>query len=189
MKMPFQNQSILPALRRMKDFEFLLHSSYTYIVLLETHISQLESIMKTLKKYHKKVLLHAELVQGLSTNNQAVEFLCHNVKPDGLISTRTKTIALAKQAGLLTIQRLFLLDSLALHSGYKLLRSSQPDYIEVLPGGMPQIIPEIKKETGIPVIAGGLVRTEKDMKEALAFGSEAVTTSNKELWKSQTPRH
>src|SRR5699024_845722 len=105
------------------------------------------------------------------------------------ISTRTKTIALAKQAGLLTIQRLFLLDSLALHSGYKLLRSSQHDYIEVLPEGMPQIIPEIKEEPGYPLIAGGLVRTEKDMTEALAFGSEAVTTSNKELWKSRTPRH
>src|SRR5699024_12745621 len=129
------------------------------------------------------------VIQVRSTKNQAVKCLCHTVNAYGLIYTRTKTIASAKQAGLLTIQRLFLLDSLALHSVYKLLRSSQPDYIEVLPGGMPQIIPEIKKETGIPVIAGGLVRTEKDMKEALAFGSEAVTTSNKELWKSQTPRH
>src|SRR5699024_10016015 len=189
MSMPFDNQSILPALRRMKDFEYLLNSSYTYIVLLKMNISQLESIMKSFKKYNKKVLLHAELVQVLNTNNHAVEYLCHNIRPDGLISTRSKTIALAKQEGLITIQRLFLLDSLALQSGYKILERSQPDFIEVLPGGMPQIIPEIKEKTGIPVIAGGLIRTPEDKDRALSHGSEAVTTSNKELWKSHTPSY
>ncbi|HEU5138579.1 MAG TPA: glycerol-3-phosphate responsive antiterminator [Bacillales bacterium] len=185
--MAFYGQKILPAVRGMKDFEKLVESQYQYIVLLDTHVGQLRGIVKFAKAHGKKVFLHADLIQGLKTDEYAAEFLCQEIRPDGLISTRTNVVATARKKGLTAIQRLFLLDSIALDTSYKLLKKSQPDYIEVLPGVMPHIIREVKEAAGIPIFAGGLIRTAEDVEAALDAGSEAVTTSREGLWKHYAP--
>ncbi|MCF6136435.1 glycerol-3-phosphate responsive antiterminator [Alkalihalobacillus berkeleyi] len=167
----------------MKDFEKLLESSYEYLVILDSHISQLKSIVQMGKRHNKKMLIHVDLIHGLSNDDYAAEFLCQDIKADGLISTRTNVILTAKKKGVLAIQRLFLLDSSALNKSYSLLKKTQPDYIEVLPGLMPNIIREVHEQTKIPIFAGGLIRTVDDVEQALGAGASAVTTSRGELWK------
>lgn len=181
--MTFHGQHILPAVRGMKDFEKLMGSAYAYVVLLDTHIGQLRGIMKYARQCDKKILLHADLVQGLKTDEHAAEFLCQEIRPDGLISTHTNVVQAAKKKGLVAIQRLFLLDTIALDSSYKTLEKSQPDYVEVLPGVAPHIIHEVKETSGIPVLAGGLIRSAEDVTSALDAGAVAVTTSRETLWK------
>ncbi|WP_349409833.1 glycerol-3-phosphate responsive antiterminator [Pseudalkalibacillus sp. SCS-8] len=177
------DQKILPAVRNMKDFEKLLESPYEYLVLLDSHVSQLKSIVQIATRHNKKVLIHVDLIQGLSNDEYAAEFLCQDIKAAGLISTRTSVIQTAKKKGVLAIQRLFLLDSSALNKSYALLKKTMPDYIEVLPGLMPDIIQEVHEETKIQILAGGLIRTVEDVDSALKAGAKAVTTSRTELWK------
>lgn len=59
---------------------------------------------------------------------------------------------------------------------------AEPDYIEMLPGVIPELISEVRERTGIPIINGGLIRTKKHIENALAAGAIAVTTSDKTLW-------
>lgn len=181
--MAFFQQQILPAARKMKDVEKLMPLSYAYVVVLDSHISMIKPILDLAKAHGKKVLLHADLIEGLKNDEYAAEFLCQVMKPAGLISTRASVIAKTKQNGLLAVQRLFLFDTNALESSYKLLKRTEPDYIEVLPGVMPAIIKEVHERAGIPIFAGGLIRTVSDVEAALAAGATAVTTSNHELWK------
>lgn len=181
--MPFHNQTILPAVRKVKDLEKLLPTSFTYIVLLDSHIGQLKSLVDLGKAHGKKLLLHVDLVEGLKNDEYAAEFVCQSIRPAGLISTRSGVIAKAKQNGLLAIQRLFLLDSGALEKSYSLLERTKPDVIEVLPGVIPQLITEVRERTGIPIFAGGLIRTRDDVENALKAGASAVTTSHRELWR------
>ncbi|WNR44458.1 glycerol-3-phosphate responsive antiterminator [Paenibacillus roseipurpureus] len=181
--MSLQEQSILPAIRKMKDLEKLMKSAYTYIVLLDSHIGQLKSIVDLGRANGKKLLLHADLIEGLKNDEFAAEFLCQTIRPAGIISTRGNVITKTRQNGLLAIQRLFLLDSSALEKSYALLERSQPDYIEVMPGVIPHIIREVKERSGIPIFAGGLIRSVEDVEQALSAGATAVTTSNHELWK------
>ncbi|MFK7692518.1 glycerol-3-phosphate responsive antiterminator [Paenibacillus sp. HJGM_3] len=181
--MPFHNQTILPAVRKVKDLEKLLPTSFTYIVLLDSHIGQLKSLVDLGKTHGKKLLLHVDLVEGLKNDEYAAEFVCQSIRPAGLISTRSGVIAKAKQNGLLAIQRLFLLDSGALEKSYSLLERTKPDVIEVLPGVIPQLITEVRERTGIPIFAGGLIRTRDDVENALKAGASAVTTSHRELWR------
>jgi glycerol uptake operon antiterminator len=181
--MSFHNQSILPAIRKIKDLEKLVKSSFTYIVLLDSHIGQLKNMVELAQAHGKKLLLHVDLVEGLKNDEYAAEFLCQNIRPAGLISTRAGVITKAKQNGLLAIQRLFLLDSSALEKSYTLLERTRPDYIEVLPGVMPHIIKEVHERTGIPIFAGGLIRNVEDVENALQAGATAVTTSHTELWR------
>ncbi|PYZ94023.1 glycerol-3-phosphate responsive antiterminator GlpP [Salipaludibacillus keqinensis] len=184
--MDLSNSKILPAIRDLKDLDKVAKSDYEYIVLLNTHIGQLKSLVKMLKEHDKKVLLHADLVQGLKSDEYAAQFLCRDIRPEGLISTRKNVLLTAKKANLLTVQRLFLLDSIALESSYNMIETTQPDCIEVLPGIIPHIIKEIYEKTKIPIIAGGLIRSDEEVRAALEAGASAVTTSNKQLWQKET---
>lgn len=185
--MHFENQRILPATRSIKDFERMMRSSYEYVILLDCHVAQLQSLMALAKKHRKKVLLHVDLIKGLRNDEHAAEFLCQQIKPAGLISTRTQVVQLAKKRSLTAIQRVFLLDTHALETSYRLLESFRPDYIEVLPGIVPHIIREVRERTGIPILAGGLIRTREEVNAALDAGAVAVTTSSRDVWEMGTP--
>jgi glycerol uptake operon antiterminator len=182
--MPFREQKILPALRNLKQLESLLNSPYAYIVLLEVHISNLKTIKSEADRYCKKIIIHADLIQGLKTDDYDAEFLCNDIRPAGIISTRSNMIIKAKAKGIIAIQRMFLLDTIALEKSYSLIERTKPNYIEILPGVIPQIISEVYERTGIPIISGGLIRSEEHVHAALDAGAKAVTTSNQQLWAS-----
>lgn len=173
---------VLPAVRQLKDFEKALASNHKWIIFLETRLGQLSSLMTYAKREGKKVLIHIDLIQGLKADEYGVEFLAREIKPEGIISTRNSVIASAKKHNLLAVQRLFLLDSLSLDSNVKMTDRTRADYLELLPGTMPGVISEIKKQTDIPIIAGGLITDEQAIDEALEAGAVAVSTSSTDLW-------
>lgn len=181
--MDFNDEKIIPVIRNMKNFEQALKSDSHYVILLDSHISQLRGISDYIKKADKEFFIHVDMVQGLKNDEYATQFLIQDIKPTGLISTRAEVIITAKKKGLLTIQRLFLLDSNALEKNYRYIEKAKPDYIEVIPGVIPHMITEVFEKTGIPVLAGGLIRSITEAENALKAGAVAITTSKPELWK------
>ncbi|WP_099159908.1 glycerol-3-phosphate responsive antiterminator [Virgibacillus ndiopensis] len=173
---------ILPAIRKMKDFDKALETTHDSIVFLETRLAQLKSLVEYTKRAKKLALVHFDLIHGLKADEYGMEFMLREIKPDGILSTRGNVINLAKKHKLLAIQRIFLLDSLALEHNLKSIERYQPDCIEVLPGLIPDLITHIYEKTGIPVIAGGLVKSKDEINSALNSGARAVSTSNSALW-------
>lgn len=183
------NQKILPACSSMRDFEAFLKSPYEIGVILEIHMTQMKNIGKMAEENGKKIIYHVDMIHGIKSDNYSTEFICQEYKPYALISTKSNVVMKAKQKGVLSIQRIFLIDSHALQKSYQLLLKTKPDYIEVLPGAMPSIITEVKQKVKIPLIAGGLIRTSEDTEKALAAGAVAVTTSKRELWTQFQPNN
>jgi len=181
--MNFYEQRILPASRQMKDLEKAVASSYEYLVLLDVHIAQLKHACGLVHQANKKLFLHMDLIQGLQSDGYATEYLCQEYRPYGILSTKSSVIQKAKQKGVVAVQRIFLIDNSALEKSCKLLESTQPDVIEVLPGGMPSVIRKVKDRTNLPILAGGFISSRTDVELALQAGAEAVTTSNKNLWR------
>lgn len=181
--MSFNGQRILPAARKAKDLEKLLTLPYEWIVLLDMHVGQLQPLVQLAKSHGKKPIVHADLIEGLKNDEYAAEYICQAARPAGIVSTRAGVIAKTKKNGLLAIQRMFLLDTNALEKSYAMFERTKPDYIEVLPGVIPHMIAEVYARTGIPIFAGGLIRTRDDVERALQAGASAVTTSDRELWK------
>ncbi|AGE62785.1 glycerol uptake operon antiterminator GlpP [Bacillus subtilis] len=181
--MSFHNQPILPAIRNMKQFDEFLNSSLSYGVILDIHLGQLKGVIKEAQKHGKNMMVHVDLIQGIKHDEYGAEFICQDIKPAGIISTRSNVIAKAKQKKIYAIQRLFLLDTSAMEKSMEFIGKHKPDFIEVLPGIVPSLIQEIKEKTGIPIFAGGFIRTEEDVEQALKAGAVAVTTSNTKLWK------
>ena len=88
----------------------------------------------------------------------------------------------AKELGLYTVMRFFVLDSLSFENIEKQLVSVKPDFIEVLPGVMPKIIRKVCKRVRTQVIAGGLISDKEDVMAALDAGAIAVSSTNQKVW-------
>jgi glycerol uptake operon antiterminator len=185
--MSFHGQKILPAVRSMKDFDKLLKMNYRYGVFLDVHIGMLKSIYQYAKQHKKNMFLHVDLIHGLKNDEYATEYICQEIKPYGIISTKTNVITKAKQKGVLAIQRAFIIDSSAMETSIKLVEKTNPDYIEILPGIVPKVIQQFHEKIGKPIFAGGLIETAGEVEEAIAAGASAITTSNVELWKYFEP--
>lgn len=176
------NQKILPASTNMKEFEQFLKCPYEIGVFLDMHIAQLKNIQQMAKANGKKMIYHMDLIHGIKSDDYATEYICQEHKPYGLISTKASVILKARQKGVTAVQRIFLIDSQALEKSYKLIEKTKPDYIEVLPGAMPWMISEVKERLNTPILAGGLIRSVDDVRNALDAGATAITTSQTELW-------
>jgi glycerol uptake operon antiterminator len=176
------DQKILPAAANMKEFERFLRTDYECGVFLDMHIAQLKNVSLLAKEHGKKMIYHVDLIHGIKSDDYSAEYICQEYKPFGLISTKGSVILKAKQNGVLAIQRIFLIDSHALEKSYKLVEKTRPDFVEVLPGAMPWMIKEVKERLKKPILAGGLIRTEVEIKSALDAGATAITTSKVELW-------
>ncbi|WP_163102081.1 glycerol-3-phosphate responsive antiterminator [Peribacillus alkalitolerans] len=176
-------QRIIPTSRNMKEFERFLDSSYEKGVFLDTHVSQLRHVHQMAKQHRKKIFFHMDLIHGLKNDEFATEFVCQELKPEGIISTKGSVIIKAKQKGIVAVQRVFLIDTQALEKNLNIIEKTQPDYIEVMPGSMPWIIKEIKERIDIPIFAGGFIRTREEVSAAIEAGATAITTSNEKLWK------
>ncbi|MBF0773433.1 glycerol-3-phosphate responsive antiterminator [Mammaliicoccus sciuri] len=176
------NNHILPAIRSMKDMEKFFKMDYEKCVLLDTHIGHLQGILEQMKKHQKEVMLHIDLIKGLSNDEAAVEYVIQQYKPHGIISTKSKIIKRAKKLNTLTILRVFILDSTALSRSIELIKQSDPDLVEVLPGVATKVIKEISDKTGKRIIAGGLINTKEEIDLAIESGAQYVTSSDIAIW-------
>ncbi|MBN8193245.1 glycerol-3-phosphate responsive antiterminator [Bacillus sp. NTK074B] len=181
--MSFEGQKILPAIRSMKDFDKMLETSFEYGVFLDLHVGMLKSVFEFARKENRKMFLHLDLMHGLASDEYAAEYVCQEIKPYGIISTKGNVIKKARQKGVFATQRMFVIDSSAMNRSIELIQKTDPDFIEVLPGVVPKIIKEIGEKTGKPIFAGGLIDTVEEVKAALDAGATAITTSNRILWK------
>jgi glycerol uptake operon antiterminator len=156
------------------------HSNVTF--LLTGDLLTGPSYIKQLKDAEMIVFLHLDLIEGLANDRSAIQYVARNWKPDGIITTKTNLIKFAKEEGLLTVQRLFLIDQHAIQKGIEIANKCKPDAIEVLPGIMPRVTYEITEKTRLPVIVGGLIKYEQEIHDALRAGALAASLSDQKLW-------
>lgn len=173
---------VVPAVREDTSIEKVLLSKATSVFLLTGDIMELGQVIQLFHNSGKFVFVHIDLVRGLGKDEAALKFLKLQLKADGVITTKGNLVSFAKKIDLVPIQRIFLLDSQSLATGIQQVKSHLPEYIEVLPGLLPDLIKQIRDETKTPIITGGLIKTMNQVKEALIKGATAVSTSEESLW-------
>lgn len=173
---------VVPAVREDTSIEKVLSSKATSVFLLTGDIMELGQVIQLFHNSGKFVFVHIDLVRGLGKDEAALKFLKLQLKADGVITTKGNLVSFAKKIDLVPIQRIFLLDSQSLATGIQQVKSHLPEYIEVLPGLLPDLIKQIRDETKTPIITGGLIKTMNQVKEALIKGAIAVSTSEESLW-------
>ena len=173
---------IIAAVRDLEGVKQAAQSPVRAIFVFGGSILNLGVLCKTAQQAGKRVFVHLDLCEGLGKDAAGVDWCVQCARPDGLISTRSPLIKRASERGLMTIQRLFLMDSASLNHGAKLLSAASPDMVEVLPALVPKAITRLSLELKRPIIAGGMVTEPVEAAQALAAGALAVSTSERALW-------
>lgn len=177
-----EDSPVIAAIKDESGLEQCLQSECQIIFILYGTICNISEIVSRIHMAGKFAVIHLDLVDGLSPREISVDFIRRNTEADGIISTRPNIIRYARQTGLLAIQRFFIIDSRALETTLRQLKTSPPDIVEILPGVMPRIIQLIRRESEIPVIASGLVLDKKDITDALQAGADGISSTKQSTW-------
>jgi glycerol uptake operon antiterminator len=172
---------VILAVKSMEELERNLLGTCRIMFVLFGDILSIPGIVAKIKDQGKIALVHIDLIDGLTSRDIVVDFIAENTRADGILSTKANLLKHAKARGLLTVQRFFVLDSMALINIEKQFPLDHTDAVEILPGVMPKVIRRIVKMINKPVIAGGLVADKEDVQRALEAGAVAVSSSNSAL--------
>lgn len=171
-----------PVIAAIQDdkWEQVLNSPAEVIFYLSANILTVKEKVHQAHLSGKSIIVHLDLAEGIGKDRAGIHFLAQ-CGIDGIISTKSQLIRLAKAQGLLTIQRFFALDSKGIDSIDEMLQATNPHLIEIMPGTVGKVIRRFSKSK-FPVIAGGLIQTKSELTEALSAGALAVSTGQVELW-------
>ena len=175
-----------PVIAAVKDEEGLkqaLESDVEVLFLLGGNLLTMGDVISRVRAAGKRIFIHLDLMDGLATREISVDFIARNTRADGVISTKASLTRRARELGLVAIQRIFLLDSMALKNVERHFSSESADLVEVLPGLMPKIIRRVCSTTGKPIIAGGLITDKEDVTSALRAGAVGVSSTNPAVWR------
>lgn len=178
----FEDCPVIAAIKDESGLEACLSSDIQIVFVLFGDICSISGIVNRLKQAGKTVIVHLDLISGLSAKEIAVQFIREQTAADGVISTKPALIRQAKEQGLLTVMRFFAIDSMAYDNIRRQSESVHPDIIEVLPGLMPKVIRRICGEIRTPLIAGGMITDKEDIVAALDAGAISISTTNRKVW-------
>ncbi len=172
--------SVIAAIKNNDQLKTACNSSVSAVFDLAPSISSIRQRTEYCKSFGKPLFIHMDLVEGIGKDKAGLEFI-RQYGADGIISTRASIIKTAKECGLKTVQRIFIIDSQSIKSATAILKIN-PDMLEIMPGVVPRAIKEFKNVLSVPIIAGGLIEFESDIKSAFDAGASAVSTSMENLW-------
>lgn len=177
----FTKNKVIAAVRT-KDELILASSSNVKIIFdLSPNIMTVEENLSKAHSVGKKYFIHIDLAEGIGKDKSGIEFM-KKLGVDGIISTRPGIIKAARELGVFTVQRFFIVDSQSIDTTVESLKSSKAQMIEIMPGCVLKVISNLKNIVDVPMIAGGLIETKEDVQNALNSGASAVSTGKQSLW-------
>ena len=142
----------------------------------------LPEITKKIKQAEKYALVHLDTIAGLANHESVLDYVKIVCKADGIITTKRNLIAPAKKRGLFSIIRFFTIDYTSVGKACDLVQSVKPDMVEVMPALATKVIEELKLKIDVPIIAGGLLNSKKEVITALSAGALCVSAAKENVW-------
>lgn len=173
--------TVFAATRSEEDFAAALASPAEVIFDLQFDLLAAPRKVKAAHEAGKHLFVHVDMARGVGKDESGMQYLSA-IGVDGMISTKPGLIKCAREQGLFTVQRCFVVDSRSIETAVDSLRISRPDFLECMPGTVFKALACLRTQTDIPIIAGGLIETRDEVAEAIRVGAAAVSTGKRELW-------
>lgn len=175
---------IIAAVKSDEDFKAALASQVEIIFDLSPNLLCMNDKISRTHAAGKRLFAHMDFAEGIGKDKCGIEYM-KQLGVDGIISTRVNIIRFARESGICTVQRFFIVDSHSVDTTVESLKSSKADMIEVMPGIIPKIIRTLKERTSVPIIAGGLIESSDEIADAEESGAFAISTGKEILWKNE----
>ena len=177
----FSSRRVAAAVRTKEDFDISITSKVDVIFLLYSSIMNIEAYVKKAHDAGKKIFIHMDFVEGVGKDRAGMEFV-KSVGADGILTTKANMIRPAKDCGLITVQRFFIVDSHSVDTAVESIRIAKPDVVEIMPGVVEKKIREFTEKVSMEILVGGLIELKEEVDAAIEAGATAVSTANRELW-------
>jgi glycerol uptake operon antiterminator len=175
---------VAAALKSEEDMRLALEADAPLLFLLKGDAFQLAPFVEEARRRGKRVVVHVDLVSGIGKDRAGIQYL-HQIGIDAIITSKSQLVTAARAEGLITIQRLLLLDDSGLEKGVRTIAHAGPDLVEVLPGIMfPEVAATLRRLLPGPFIAGGFIRTAEDVARVQQAGAILSSSSTYSLWRN-----
>ncbi len=151
------------------------------IFLRHCNLFDLAGPLELVQKRNIAMYVSIDHIDGIHADSAGLAYLVNTLHIQGIISSHPRTLALAKQLGLETIQRIFALDSTGMEAAVESIDTTTVDILDISPA---LVVPHIaSKLQGLrPFIASGLISTIQQMHTVLNAGAMGVVVAHDELW-------
>lgn len=173
---------IIAAVRDVSRMETAAESPVAAIFLMTGDIFTLADCVARAKAAHKAIFLHVDLIHGIANDREGIRYVAQVLRPHGIVSTKSHLLQSARKEGLLTVQHVFLIDTHAYETGVRSIREFGPDAVELMPGLMPRVIRDMKREIACPIVTAGLIKHVEEVADVIAAGACAAAIGKAELW-------
>ena len=170
------------AITAPQHIEPALASRTPVIFILRGNGLTLAPLVRRIHDACKLVAVHIDLVGGLRADRSSVAWLA-GAGVDAVISSHGQLMPPIRHEGMTAIHRLLLVRRGQLDTAITAIGRSGPNIVEILPGVILPSVARLLPDFGVPVLAGGFIRTAQEASAALAAGALGVTTSTRDLWK------
>lgn len=106
-----RDNPVIAAVNCDEGLDAALASDCEVVFLLQGTVMTIAPQVAYVKAAGKRALVHIDLIDGFSGREVVVDALHALCAPDGVISTRPPLLRRAHQLGLVTVQRVFAIDS------------------------------------------------------------------------------
>jgi glycerol uptake operon antiterminator len=174
---------IIPAIRGPEYIKAAIASPSVIVWLLYGTPLTLPQIVRQLRSAGKLPVANLDLLTGFAHDGDGIELLAAEGIA-GVVSTRQSVLRAARAQGIITVQRTFLVDSIAVGNITRALQHFQSDAVELLPAAAaPLYVFTLRAaQPKLPVIATGLVTSMRQVEDLFQCGVSSVATSDLSLW-------
>ena len=177
----FTERKVAAAVRTQEYFQAALASKVDIIFLLYSNRLTIEEQIAKAHEAGKKLFIHMDFAEGIGKDRVGLEFVKQK-GADGILTTKTGMIKPAKEIGLITVQRFFIVDSHSVDTAVDSIRIAKPDIVEIMPGVVCKKIAEFARKVNTPILAGGLVEFKEDVDNAIEAGAKGISTADRKRW-------
>ncbi|HLN63464.1 MAG TPA: glycerol-3-phosphate responsive antiterminator [Symbiobacteriaceae bacterium] len=175
---------VIPSVWDDKGLEQVTRIPVTAVFLQYGGLFTVPDMANAIRSVHPDatVFFHIDLADGIAADETGVRFIARSGL-QGIVTTRPALVEAAKKIGLAAVLRVFIQDSRSLRRAVQLAQRCGPDALDVLPGPVvPEVIGDLREHLSQPIIAGGLIREEEQVRDLLKAGCRGVGTSQPDLW-------
>ncbi len=173
---------VAAAIKTGEDMQVALEADAMLLFMLKGDAFQLAPFVSEAHRHGKGVVVHVDLMSGVGKDRAGIQYL-RQIGVDAIITSRSQLVIAGKAEGLVTIQRLLLVDASAMETGARTIARAAPDIVEILPGIIfPEVAATLKQLLPGPFIAGGFIRTATDVARIQAAGAILSSSSTYALW-------
>lgn len=102
-----ERNPVIPAIKDERTFREALNCHNEIVFIIMSNIIDIKKICDSLKERGKIVFIHVDMIDGLNSTSNGVDYIINNVKPDGILTTKSNVVSHAYKNNIKVIQRFF----------------------------------------------------------------------------------